>query len=70
MPIMKFISIDDNPAELLNGPGEPSYTLTAFGTTGDNEQEIELTRDEWLSVKEHVARLRGYTPPSEEAEAA
>jgi hypothetical protein len=31
-----------------------------LGTRGDTAQEIELTRDEFIALKGHLAVMRGY----------
>ena len=36
-----------------------SYDLTMFDTGGGSIQTIELTRDEYISLKEQLARSRG-----------
>jgi hypothetical protein len=37
---------------------EPSCSIVAYGANNDNDQEVELTRDEWLAAKQCVAEMR------------
>lgn len=42
-------------------PPEETYSLTMFGAGGGGEQEIDITRDEYINLKRHLAAWRGYT---------
>ena len=48
------------PDWIWNTPDETSYVLWMH--RADEEQEILLTRDEFISLKAHLAELRGYAP--------
>jgi hypothetical protein len=41
-------------------PNDTMYSLTMFGPDGGAEQDIELTRGEFVRMKRWVAALRGY----------
>jgi hypothetical protein len=42
-------------------PESPTYDLIMFDGGGASEQEVALTRDEFLALKRHLAAMRGYT---------
>ena len=43
---------------------EPDYVLEMACRCGDcNTESVDLTRDEYLALKLHLAKLRGYTVP-------
>ena len=44
-------------------PEECTYDLTMDDGDGSNIQDVELTRDEYLALKKHLAAMRGYTVP-------
>lgn len=41
-------------------PEETSYALLMWEPDGGCEQEIELTRSEYIKLKQYLALLRGY----------
>ena len=44
-------------------PEECSYELTMFEGIGGQVQQIDITRDEYLHLKKHLAKMRGYRTP-------
>jgi len=46
------------PRWLAETPGE-SYSLTMFGPGGESVQDIDLTRDEYIDLKQCLAEMRG-----------
>ncbi|MCC6586235.1 MAG: hypothetical protein IT168_05905 [Bryobacterales bacterium] len=50
-------------------PDETTYDLVMFDEGGGPAQRIELTRDEFVGLKEHLASMRGLVPPASMAEA-
>ena len=42
----------------LETPDDTSYCLTMFDSGGSSQQEIELTREEFVALKEHLAGRR------------
>jgi hypothetical protein len=61
MPQMQF-ALNTNSRQWLETPDEPaSFGLMMFDgpeLTGDHEQGIEITRDEYDALKAHLATLR------------
>ena len=45
-----------------------TYGLTMYGSDGDNLQNINLTRQEYVQLKQHVASLRGHVPAATQKE--
>jgi hypothetical protein len=41
-------------------PADPSYSLAVFDNEGNMPQEIDVTRDEYIALKRHLAAMRGY----------
>jgi hypothetical protein len=57
-------SVPDAPQEwLVSTPVENTYELEMFGDDGQSVQTISMTRDEYISLKLHLAKLRGLTIP-------
>lgn len=52
------------PDWLTHTPDETIYSLTMFDGGGTAVQDIEITRDEYLALKAHLANLRGYVERS------
>lgn len=46
-------------------PDETTYDLTMYGDHGGSIQEIDLARAEYIALKAHLAKLRGYTVPED-----
>ena len=49
------------PAWVEDMPLAPDFNLTMYDHYGGAEQEIDLTRDEYIALKAHLAAMRGYT---------
>ncbi len=45
-------------------PAETEYTLCVFDGDGGCSQEITVTRDEYLQLKQHLAEMRGHVEAS------
>ena len=41
---------------------EHIYEMSAFESSGNQVQQVELTRDEYIALKEHLCELRGLKP--------
>ena len=48
------------PEWVKDTPDECAYDLTMFDSLGSSIQRIDLTRDEFLTLKQHLATMRGY----------
>jgi len=51
-------SIDDTPQE-------PEYELIMWNAIGTSDQIVELNRDEFVTLKQHLATIRGYPAENE-----
>lgn len=58
------------PAWVNDTPPDHSYSLTMFQNSDSSIQDIELTREEYIALKEHLAAMRGYVKPDETAAAS
>jgi hypothetical protein len=54
------------PNWVANTPNEQAYELNMFDSD-DNAQQIEMSRDEFIALKAHLAALRGYALDDVEA---
>ncbi|HYL37935.1 MAG TPA: hypothetical protein VEV17_18615 [Bryobacteraceae bacterium] len=43
-------------------PASCDYSLLMFDWDGDHRQEVELSREEFITLKKHLARLRRLIP--------
>jgi hypothetical protein len=48
------------PAWATNTPAETSYDLTMFDADGGEQQSVDLSRDEFIALKTHLAKMRGF----------
>jgi hypothetical protein len=53
--------------EWMEASPECEYTLIGFAPNGDAEQEARITLQEYDSLKQHLAKLRGLIPDEEMA---
>jgi hypothetical protein len=44
-------------------PGDIEYQLVMMDSGGDEAEQIAVTRDEYITLKQHLALLRGYVLP-------
>ncbi|MCU1330624.1 MAG: hypothetical protein JWN34_5994 [Bryobacterales bacterium] len=57
------------PDWVADTPEDITYNLTMFDALGGPEQNIDLTPDEFIALKEHLAAMRGYGAPQSAFEA-
>ena len=50
------------PEWVTDTPDERSYKVVMFDESGGEIQGVWLTRDEYIGLKEHLARTRGLLP--------
>lgn len=56
--------IDYDEDWLNQTPPEEEYCLLFLDGEGEHQQEITMTRSEYISLKRELARMRGLTPNS------
>jgi len=49
------------PAWVTQTHPEHTYHLAMFQSNDDNVESIDMTRDEYIALKAHLAAMRGYT---------
>ena len=49
-------------------PLTTNYSLTMYGSDGDSIQHVDLTRKEYIQLKQHLAGLRGHVPTATQKE--
>jgi hypothetical protein len=54
---------EDPPEWVEKTPDECTYNLTMFETRGGEIQNIDVTRDEYIALKRHLATMRGFDVP-------
>jgi len=54
----------ERPKWIDQTPDETSYVLTMYSNEGDAAQEVDITRDEYIELKAHLARIRGISVPA------
>src|ERR1043166_2560438 len=61
-PELKIMTPKREPAPdwVWSTPWEIEYSLSMINDGGEDTERIDLTRDEYISIKHHLARLRGY----------
>lgn len=55
---------NETPDWVSKMPNETKYWLTMDHGEGENVQEVELSRAEFIALKAHLAKLRGYAGAS------
>jgi hypothetical protein len=61
-PELKIMTPKREPAPewVWSTPWEAEYSLSMLNDGGEDTERIDLTREEYVSIKHHLARIRGY----------
>ena len=61
---------EERKPDWLETPDEAAYAMGMLDHEGGTVQDVEMSRDEYIALKEHLAKLRGFSPVKPEASLA